>query len=667
MKKIIKYFLLILLSIFVFGIDFNNVSATANYLKDSGGNYYFDYVSTLNESYYNSLANLTGDEFREELHTVISTGAVDDFSYDDCRALLKDIDEDINNSNNILCILTGKSMPKDSFGTNGRSVWNREHIWPKSHGFNDEDYSPYTDLHHLRAAEAYTNSTFHNDYDYGVVTDAKKVVDDFGNTYIKPSESSTKYGIFEPRDAVKGDIARMIMYMDIRYEGDSLSDDIQLTITDSGTGPSSTPGYLGDLDTLISWHEEDPVDDLERKRNDKVQSIQGNRNPFIDHPEYANILYGANYDKKDFDEYRVLYYVENGSFTYADIRNYKNNDKVVKPSVNPESSRYDYKFLNWTLSNGEVFDFDNDVITSDLKLYANWEYTPLPVTDMFEMQKTMTGLHLVYENKKCEEKPFIQTTTVTVCQEGESGPCGKDLFFDFDKYLTYNKDDIKITYETNKKGSKYVNAGIIRLYSGGGNGTGLKIESREGRDAKIISVEATASLYKVSDGSTLKSIFSQKIAEDQSYAYLQNISSQTKEHGIDIKKLIITYYVDTITSEPEFENVGLMFGLELENDIYEDLIASGEEVVFGIKIGTEEYVVDVIDLGDSKKIIKEISVTDFNKNYSAVAFVKIDGNTYYAENVSNSVKSIAQIYVLNHISLDVVYEQRVILKYILNS
>ena len=665
MKKVLRFFLILLLVLFVFSLGIKEVIAETTYLIDSGGNYYFDYASKLDENYYSSLEGLNDEEFRTELHQIISSGEIEQFSYEALKTELKYLDEDPNNSKNILCILTGKSMDKNSFGGTGKYFWNREHIWPKAHGFNNEDLRPYTDLHHLRAAEAYTNSTFHNDYDYGVVTGGVK--DEFGNEYVNKNDSSTGYGIYEPRDAVKGDIARMIMYMDIRYEGDSLSNSINLTISSGGTAVSETNGYLGDLETLINWHEQDPVDDLEKRRNDKVYERQGNRNPFIDHPEYANVIFGANYDPLEDDEYYVSYYVTQGEFTYVDNNHYKLNDNVAIPTINPTSSRYDYSFNGWETESGKIFDFSNDTIDSNLKLFATWIYTPLPATDMIERSNTLTGLHLIYENKKIEPKPIVQTTTVTIATDGYmANNATKNTSYSYDEFLTYNKDDIEITYETNNKSSVYVNAGKIRLYCGGGNGSGLRIESREGKNAKILSVDATIAGYKLSSGVTVGSIFSKTIAEDGSNAYLQNISSATKDNMIDVTKIVINYYVDTIDEEPVFDSIGLVFGLELSSDIYEGLINSGEDVQIGIKIDGVEYIVEVNETNDTKKITKEIIVSDYNKKYSAQFFVKIDGTYFYANSISHSVKTIAEKYISSHINDSVVYDNRIVLKYLMN-
>ena len=98
---------------------------------------------------------------------------------------------------------------------------------------------------------------------------------------------STMY-TWEPPNHIKGDIARILFYMDVRYEGGD-DDEPDLTIVEYvNTYPNPE---IGKLSTLILWHLQDPVDDFELNRNEAIYGIQGNRNPFIDHPEYV-LLYG---------------------------------------------------------------------------------------------------------------------------------------------------------------------------------------------------------------------------------------------------------------------------------------------------------------------------------------------------------------------------------------
>jgi endonuclease I len=90
---------------------------------------------------------------------------------------------------------------------------------------------------------------------------------------------------YEPNDNVKGDIARIILYMATMYP--------DLTLNDDPTTNSSFK-TMGTLSVLLEWHELDPVDDFERNRNDVIFSYQGNRNPFIDYPEFVELIWGSN-------------------------------------------------------------------------------------------------------------------------------------------------------------------------------------------------------------------------------------------------------------------------------------------------------------------------------------------------------------------------------------
>lgn len=92
---------------------------------------------------------------------------------------------------------------------------------------------------------------------------------------------------FEPPTRVKGDVARMLFYMATRYEtGDQL--DLELNeLVNNGTAP-----YHGKLSVLLQWHALDPVDAAEKRRNQRIFEKQGNRNPFIDNPQWVQAVFG---------------------------------------------------------------------------------------------------------------------------------------------------------------------------------------------------------------------------------------------------------------------------------------------------------------------------------------------------------------------------------------
>jgi endonuclease I len=230
--------------------------------------------------YYSPAANLSGSALKAALHNIIDDHT--ELSYTAVTNALKVTDEDPNNPNNIICIYTGWSYPKADFGGLA-DQWNREHTWSKSHGDFGDSPPEGTDLHHLRPCDASVNSAKSNrDFSKGTTP----YIDGSG-----PTGCYTATYIWEPRTEDKGDVARMMFYMAVRYEGDNGETNLEL-VSYVNSSPSGQPLY-GNLDTLLKWHEIDPVSDWERDRNDAIYyQYQGNRNPFIDHPEYVDMIWG---------------------------------------------------------------------------------------------------------------------------------------------------------------------------------------------------------------------------------------------------------------------------------------------------------------------------------------------------------------------------------------
>jgi endonuclease I len=232
--------------------------------------------------YYDSANGLSGDALKSELNNIIDGHT--ELSYDAAKEALKVTDEDTLNSNNVICLYSGWSYAKTEFG-NGSEQWNREHTWSKSHGDFGDVPPAGTDIHHLRPTDASVNSAKNNrDFDYGV----DQYIDGSG-----PTQCYTDTDIWEPRDEVKGDVARMIFYMATRYEGENGEVDLEIVDYVNTAGSTNEP-YYGKLSTLLVWHANDPVDSWEQNRNDIIYySYQGNRNPYIDHPEYLNMIWGS--------------------------------------------------------------------------------------------------------------------------------------------------------------------------------------------------------------------------------------------------------------------------------------------------------------------------------------------------------------------------------------
>lgn len=180
-----------------------------------------------------------------------------------------------------------------SFGTNQcgnysgeGDCFNREHSWPKEYFGGDNSYPMYSDLHHLFATDGWVNNK-HAAFPFGMVNSSTYTSSNgtklgTGSTY--PGYSNK---IFEPIDAYKGDFARAYFYMSTRYE----SEDATWQNWEMANGAELTPAAVN---LLLLWHNNDPVSQKEIDRNEAVFLLQGNRNPFIDYPQFADCIWGTS-------------------------------------------------------------------------------------------------------------------------------------------------------------------------------------------------------------------------------------------------------------------------------------------------------------------------------------------------------------------------------------
>ena len=238
--------------------------------------------------YYNSAAGLTGTALRSALHNIIDDHDV--ISYANARFALEELDEDPNNTANLILLYERTSWPKAWFISNHENGWNREHCWPNSYGIDDTG-PEYSDLFNLRAAGEPSNADRGNLY-YDESTPS-------ANGYERPAGPTTPlasqdFDSWEPPLEVKGDLARAMFYMDLRYEGGS--GEPNLVLTDNVSLISPNAAYMGRLSTLLIWHLLDPVSPAERDRLEGTYSYQRNRNPFVDRPEWVEKVYGAVLD-----------------------------------------------------------------------------------------------------------------------------------------------------------------------------------------------------------------------------------------------------------------------------------------------------------------------------------------------------------------------------------
>lgn len=238
---------------------------------------YYESKEVIAADYYSEIGDsLTGTTLRKELYDLMMDTHKTYTTYSDLSEAYKTADADPDKPGNVLLCYTGTS--REFNGSFSGSI-NREHVWPNSKGVGKE--GPGADAHHLRPCDSQLNSTRgNNDFDEVNTSNYAKE-----NGVVTQNKYSS--GAFEPQDSAKGEIARIIFYVGMHYGPDS---SYNLTIVDK-TGLSSGT-QIGKLSTLLKWNNLYPVTAAEIRRNEAVQKIQGNRNPFIDHPEYACKIWG---------------------------------------------------------------------------------------------------------------------------------------------------------------------------------------------------------------------------------------------------------------------------------------------------------------------------------------------------------------------------------------
>lgn len=246
---------------------------------------YGQVTPTYAPDYYNSLNGLAGAELKQAIQNIIADSTlVRKHSYGDIVEILKIADQNPLNSNEVWLLYSETPRAKNLYqlGSVTTGYWNREHIYPQSRGgfangtsteadgidiwepTNADDlFAGHSDAHHLRAEAGNVNSSRGNK-DYGL--------DDYNG----PSGSQNSW---------KGDVARALFYMAIRYN--------QLDLV-NGNPADATMYQMGDLATLLAWNTLDPADDFEMNRNNYIQTWQYNRNPFIDMPALASYIWGEN-------------------------------------------------------------------------------------------------------------------------------------------------------------------------------------------------------------------------------------------------------------------------------------------------------------------------------------------------------------------------------------
>lgn len=307
------------------------------------------------QAYYDDVnLTLTGENLYNALQTKISNYN-QNFTYGDARDVLVFTDENPSSTANVLLVYgyndtdgnctTDRSRDKNDFG--GMSCeYNREHVFARSltnpamGNANNSSTGIVADPHNLRASDQQMNNN----------RGSKKFQNGNGNA------GDVGSGNWYPGDEWKGDVARMMMYMYTRYGDQCLP---------SLVGVGNLQENTQMLETFLQWNAEDPVNMYEDQRNDFLEGQYGNRNPFIDNPALATIIWGGPLAE---DRWGIL---SNQSFLLENLTLYPNpakNNRITIASTVPFNTIgiYDingrkmgyYSHLNTTQQSIEIENFD---------------------------------------------------------------------------------------------------------------------------------------------------------------------------------------------------------------------------------------------------------------------------------------------------------------------
>ena len=259
-----------------------SVGAVAYPVAYNGGERHVvcDELSYLSDSYYQGnqsyevLSQQSGSELLTSLRALMTKTHTTKTSYNNSRDMAYMTDSQ-SGDGKIVLLYTSVLVTQSDFIGSGSIGWNREHVWPKSLG-GFENTGAGADLHHVRPDDVTTNAKRGN-LKFGNASGGSEVK---GSSLVSGALGGyASGGYFEPLDNVKGDVARICLYVYVRY-GAELSK------------CSSITNVFESVDVLLEWCESDPVDSWEMGRNEVVGKIQGNRNVFIDYPEYAWLIFG---------------------------------------------------------------------------------------------------------------------------------------------------------------------------------------------------------------------------------------------------------------------------------------------------------------------------------------------------------------------------------------
>jgi endonuclease I len=319
-------------------------------------------IAQIPPGYYNSAAGLSGSALQLALHNIIDNHNT--VSYSSLWTHFQTTDKKANGKVwDMYSDAPGSTPPYEftfvsdqcgSYGGEG-DCYNREHSWPQS-WFNSATI-PTSDLFHLYPTDGYVNNK-RNNYPYGTVGVASWTSQNGSKlgTCIDPGYSSV---VFEPIDEYKGDFARTYFYMSTRY----LTEDASWS-TSGGTNKSVLLPW--EASVLLNWSHNDTVSAKEIARTNEVHDIQNNRNPFIDHPEWADSIWTiivAGIDEKLLPTFEVNVYPNPASDNFT-----LSNEGNINLKVNIKVMNALGQMIK-EITSAELIAFESTAYTIDCSLW----------------------------------------------------------------------------------------------------------------------------------------------------------------------------------------------------------------------------------------------------------------------------------------------------------
>lgn len=302
--------------------------------------------------YYSPITATGGNALLGQVHDLITTTHKKYTSYDDCKnpAYVKQTDPGTGGA---LMEFYAQANLSSTWQSGATGTWNREHVWCQSlsNGLWGTSGGG-ADLHHIRPTESRVNSARGNNK-YGEVSTKTEVwYRDASGTSIALAGYNSG-GVFEPKDSVKGDVARIVMYVYTHYNTYA---NVYGTTNGSGsyfgtlkfTNIMSASSESAAISMLLDWNKKDPVDQIELTRNEAVYAIQGNRNPFIDNPDYADAIWGDGSIGGGTDPSVEL---KSLSVTPSTCTLYMGKTQTLSVAANPSNASAS---VTWTSSNNTV-------------------------------------------------------------------------------------------------------------------------------------------------------------------------------------------------------------------------------------------------------------------------------------------------------------------------